>query len=129
MTRHLLTTGSTFEINGAYSRAVVQEPFCFMSGVTGYDYGTMEISDDLTTQTLQIFETIERVLTEAGFELRDVVSMVCILDDRSTWPQVYDILNQKLSDVRPTLLTYEAKLIEPAMKIELQVTALRRAKE
>lgn len=126
--RLLITTGSPFETAGAYSRVVIQGDWCFLSGTTGYDYATMEISGDVVAQTLRIFETVEGLLEENGFALADVVKVTCIIDRQEYWPAVYGVLGRKFCDIRPVLLTYVAPLIEPAMKVELQMTALRRPK-
>jgi enamine deaminase RidA (YjgF/YER057c/UK114 family) len=124
--RRLLSTDSPFERAGAYSRAVAQGPWCLLSGTTGYDYATMTISPDVREQTQQIIRTVTAVLRDAGFELSDVVRITCVVAERDYWPIVYEVLAKEFKDIRPTLLTYIAPLIEPAMKVELQMTALRK---
>jgi len=121
-----VSTNSPFERSGAYSRAVIQEPWCFLSGTTGYDYATMSISPDVVEQTRQILRTVTKVLEDGGFELADVVRVTCVVADQGTWPAVYAVLGEAFRNIRPALLTYVAPLIEPAMKVELQMTALRR---
>lgn len=126
-TRTLVSTDSPFERSGAYSRAVIQEPWCFLSGTTGYDYSTMAISPDVVEQTEQILRTVRGVLQSRDFELADVVRVTCVVADQGYWPAVYRVLGETFRDIRPALLTYVAPLIEPAMKVELQMTALRRS--
>ena len=73
MPRRLISTGSPFETSAGYSRAVVDGDFCFVAGTTGYDYATMEMPADVAAQTRNCFQTIAQVLSEAGFDLTDVV--------------------------------------------------------
>jgi len=125
MTRRLISTGSTFEKTMGYSRAVVQGDWCFMAGVTGYDYATMEIPKNVAQQAENCFVTISAVLDEAGFAMRDIVRVHYTLIDAGLVPVVAPVLEQWLGDVRPAATMICAGLIKPEMAIEIEVTAFR----
>jgi enamine deaminase RidA (YjgF/YER057c/UK114 family) len=127
MTRKLISTGSPFERTAGYSRAVVQGDWCFVSGTTGYDYQTMEMQEDVAAQTRNCLATIKRALSEAGFELKDVVRAHYFITDTSFANIVFPILGEAFGDIRPAATMVVCGLIRPEMKIEIEVTALRQA--
>lgn len=123
--RKLITSGSTFENDIAYSRAVVDGRWVFVSGTTGYDYSTMTISDNLAEQTEQCLKNIEAALTEAEATLADVVRVMYILPVAEDFPECWPILKQYFDKVRPAATMISANLADPKMQIEIQVTALK----
>lgn len=125
MTRRLISSGSSFEDLAGYSRAVVQGPFVFVSGTTGFDYKAGTISDDPAEQTAQCFANIEAALAEAGAALSDVVRIVVYLASRDYFEIVAPALGAKLGDIRPANTTVIAALADPRMLVEIEVTALR----
>jgi len=108
-----------------YSRAVVQGDWCFMSGVTGYDYTTMEIPKDVATQAENCFVTISAVLEEAGFAMGHIVRVQYTIIDAGLAAVIAPVLEQWLGEVRPAATMIVAGLIRPEMAIEIEVTALR----
>ena len=127
--RRLVSTGSPFERTAGYSRAVVDGDWCFVSGTTGYDYATMAMPDDVETQTRNCLATIAKALSEAGFAMEDVVRARYYVTDRTFVARVFPILGEAFGAIRPAATMVIAELIEPAMKIEIEVTALRRRQE
>lgn len=125
MKRVLISSGSTFESEIGYSRAVVQGDWVFVSGTTGFDYATMTISDDLEAQTEQCLRNIAAALEQAGSSMRDVVRVTYVLPDASEFPKCWPVLKKYLGDVRPAAMMISAGLADPRMKIEIEVTALR----
>jgi enamine deaminase RidA (YjgF/YER057c/UK114 family) len=125
--RRLISTGSPFEKAGGYSRAVVQGDFCFVAGTTGYDYATMTMPGDIKTQTHNCFKTISAVLDEAGFSLADVVRATYYVVGIADADDVLSVCGHYFGDIRPvaTILTVVG-LLKPEMKIEIEVTAMRR---
>ena len=123
--RKLISSGSTFEAEIGYSRAVVQGDWIFVSGTTGFDYRTMTISSDLAAQTEQCLKNIESALREAGSSLRDVVRVVYVLPNGDDFPQCWPVLRRYFGDVRPAAMMISAGLADPRMLIEIEVTALR----
>ena len=99
--------------------------WCFVSGVTGYDYASMVMPDDVVSQTRNCFATISAVLTEAGFQLSDVVRVQYTVIDAALVPALTPVLGEVLGEVRPAATMVIAGLIRPEMKIEIEVTALR----
>ena len=108
-----------------YSRAIVKAGWCFVSGVTGYDYATMTMPDDPALQTAQCFKTIEDVLKQAGFEMADIVRVQYTLTDAAFVEIVTPVLGRVLEKVRPAATMVIAGLIRPEMKIEIEVTAFK----
>ena len=127
MTRRLISQGSPFEEKIGYSRAVGHGDWIFVAGTTGYDYASMEISPDIAEQTRQCIRNIEWALNAAGSSLRDVVRVHYILPDDAEWPQCWEPLRDAFGDIRPAATMFVAGLAEPAMKIEIEVTALRQS--
>lgn len=122
---HRISTGSPFEATMGYSRAVVKGPWCFVSGVTGYDYATMVMPDDVAQQAQNCFATIARVLDEAGFEIGDIVRVQYTVTDAAMVDAIIPVLGAHLGEVRPAATMVIAGLIKPEMKIEIEVTALK----
>jgi enamine deaminase RidA (YjgF/YER057c/UK114 family) len=125
MTRRLISSGSTFEKDIGYSRAVVQGDWIFVSGTTGFDYSTMTIPDGVVAQAEQCLKNIEAALREAGSGLRDVVRVHYILPDASEFEPCWPVLRKYFGDVRPAATMIAAGLADPRMRIEIEVTALR----
>ena len=126
MSRRLISTGSPFEKAAGYSRAVVDGDFAFVSGTTGYDYTSMTMPADVTSQTRNCFKTIEGALKDGGFALADVVRATYYITDAADADAVFAVCGEKLGDIRPaaTILVV-AGLYKPEMKIEIEVTAKR----
>ena len=123
--RRLISTGSSFEQTMAYSRAVVQGDWCFVSGVTGYDYSDMSLPENVVAQVRNCFETIDKVLIEAGFTMSDIARVQYVVTDRALVPLLGPVLEHYLGEVRPAATMIIADLIEPVMKIEIEVTAFK----
>ena len=125
MTRALISSGSTFEAEIGYSRAVVQGDWVFVSGTTGFDYATMTIADDLVAQTEQCLKNIDAALTQAGATMADVVRVTYVLPTAGDFPQCWPVLRRYFGEVRPAAMMISAGLADPRMKIEIEVTALK----
>jgi len=127
MTRRLISSGSYFENEIGYSRAVVDGEWVFISGTTGYDYTSMSISDDIVAQTEQCLVNIDAALREAGATAGDVVRVHYIVPDGSEFPRCWPALRRYFGDVRPAATMISAGLADPKMKIEIEVTARKRS--
>lgn len=122
-TRRLISSGSSFEKVAGYSRAVVDGDWVFVAGTTGYDYSTMTISPDLETQVRQTFRNIEQALEQAGCSLDDVVRVHYYFQDAADFKQAAPIFGEMFARARPAATALICGLVEPAMKIEIEVTA------
>ena len=127
MARRLITSGSSFEHDIGYSRAVVDGDWIFVSGTTGFDYQSMTIADDVVEQAEQCFRNIEKALREAGSGLADVVRVRYILPHVADFEPCWPVLRKYLGTVRPAATMIEAGLSDPRMKIEIEVTARKSA--
>jgi enamine deaminase RidA (YjgF/YER057c/UK114 family) len=127
MTRRLISSGSTFEHDIGYSRAVADGEWVFVSGTTGFDYATMTISDSLPDQTEQCLKNIQSALQQAGADFADVVRVTYVVPDAASFPECWPILRKYLGSVRPAAMMISAGLSDPRMKIEIEVTARRRS--
>ena len=125
MSRRLISTGSAFESAAGYSRAVVSGDWCFVSGTTGYDYARMTMPDGAGEQARAALATIVAALAEAGFSLEHVVRARYVVSDRSHVEAVFAALGEAFGEIRPAATMTVSSLIEPAMKVEIDVTAHR----
>ena len=128
MTRRLLSTGSPMERAFGYSRAVVQEPWVFVAGTTGYDYAAMTMPDDVAQQARNAWRTIAAALRDAGSDLADIVRATYYVTDVGHAEPVLVACGEVLREIRPAAtLLIVAGLLRPEMKIEIEVTALMRS--
>ena len=121
--RRLISSGSSFEREMGYSRAVVDGDWVFVSGTTGFDYATMTISDNVVEQAEQCLRNIEKALAQAGSGWADVVRVRYILPRVADFEPCWPILRKYFGDVRPAATMIAAGLSDPRMKIEIEVTA------
>jgi len=125
MQRTLISSGSNFEREIGYSRAVAQGDWVFVSGTTGFDYSTMTIAPDIETQTEQCLRNIESALAQAGATLRDLVRVTYVLPDAGEFEKTWPVLQRHLGEVRPAAMMISAGLADPRMRIEIEATALK----
>ena len=125
--RRLISSGSTFEEQIGYSRAVVAGDWVFVSGTTGFDYNAMTIPDGLIEQTEQCLKNIEAALRQADSSLQDVVRVTYVLPNGDEFEQCWPVLRKYFGEVRPAAMMISAGLADPRMKIEIEVTALKRS--
>ncbi len=126
MNRKLISSGSPFEQQIGYSRAVVAGDWVFVSGTTGFDYSSMTIADDVVAQAEQCLKNIEAALQQAGSSLQDVVRVNYVLPNGADFEPCWPVLRQYFGAVRPAAMMISAGLLDPRMKIEIEVTALKR---
>lgn len=126
MRRHI-SSGSTFEAQIGYARAVVDGDWIFVSGTTGFDYAAGTIADDVVAQAEQCIANIDRALAEAGSSLADVVRVRYILPDVADFEPCWPVLRRVFGPVRPAATMIAAGLLDPRMKIEIEVTGRRRS--
>ena len=125
MTRRLISSGSTFEREIGYSRAVVDGEWIFVSGTTGFDYARMTIADDILEQTEQCLRNIEAALGQAGAALRDIVRVTYIVPRAEEFKDCWPALRRVFGEIRPAATMISAGLADPRMRIEIEVTARR----
>ena len=127
MARKLISSGSTFESQIGYSRAVVDGDWIFVSGTTGFDYAKMTIAESVVAQAEQCLKNIEAALSEAGSSLKDTVRVTYMLPNGADFEPCWPVLRKYFGDVRPAATMISAGLADPRMKIEIEVTARKRA--
>lgn len=127
MTRRLISSGSPFEAQIGYSRAVADGDWVFVSGTTGYDYKTMTISDDVAQQADQCLKNISAALEQAGASMADVVRVTYVLPRGEDFEACWPVLRKYFGEVRPAAMMIEARLLDAKMKIEIEVTAKKRS--
>ncbi|SRR5260221_261505 len=125
MARRLISSGSSFERDIGYSRAVVDGRWIFVSGTTGFDYQTMRISEDVAEQAEQCLKNIAAALAQAGATLKDVVRVRYYVTRREDFQKCWPVLRQHFDAVRPAATVIVAGLLDLHMRIEIEVTALR----
>ena len=128
MNRQLISSGSPFEQQIGYSRAVVAGDWIFVSGTTGFDYTNMTIAEDVVAQARQCFKNIDAALQQAGASLHDVVRVNYVLPNAADFEPCWPVLREYFGEVRPAAMMITAGLLDERMKIEIEVTALKRPK-
>jgi len=123
MSRQLISSGSTFEQEIGYSRAVAEGDWVFVSGTTGFDYSKMTISDNLVEQTEQCLKNIQEALIKAGSSMKDVVRVTYVLPNAADFPDCWPTLRKYFGEVKPAAMMISAGLSDPRMRIEIEVTA------
>ena len=126
MKRKLISSGSSFEKEIGYSRAVVDGNWVFISGTTGFDYEKMTIAEDIVLQTEQCIKNIISALEQADSKIEDVVRVTYILPNASEFEKCWPVLRKYFGEIRPAATMFSAGLADSRMKIEIQVTALKR---
>ena len=121
----LISSGSRFEAEAGYSRAVVDGEWVFVAGTTGFDYARMTIAEDPAEQARQAFRNIEMALAEAGASLADVVRVKYYVPDAADWPAIVPVLGEAFGVTRPAATALICGLVDPRMKVEIEVTARR----
>lgn len=127
MTRRLISSGSTFEAEYGYSRAVVDGDWIFVAGTTGFDYATMTIVDDVAAQADQCLRNIADALAQAGASLADVVRVTYLVPRASDFAACAAVLRRHFGEIRPAATMISAALLDERIKIEIEVTARRRS--
>lgn len=127
MARKLISSGSTFERDIGYSRAVVDGEWVFVSGTTGFDYSTMAIPEGVVAQCEQCLKNIEDALRQAGSGLQDVVRVTYVLPKASEFPQCWPVLKKYFGEIRPAAMMISAGLADPRLRIEIEVTARKQS--
>jgi enamine deaminase RidA (YjgF/YER057c/UK114 family) len=123
--RRLISSGSPFETQIGYSRAVVAGPWVFISGTTGFDYKSMTISDNVVEQAEQCFRNVAGVLEQAGVSFADVVRINYLVTRREDFEPIWPVLQRYLGEIRPACTVIVAQLLDPRMLIEVEVTAFK----
>lgn len=126
MSRQLISSGSPFEAEIGYSRAVVDGDWIFVSGTTGFDYASMTIAEGVEAQAEQCLQNIQAALQQAGATLADVVRVTYVVPVASEFAQCWPVLRRYWGTVRPAAMMISAGLLDPRMRIEMEVTARKR---
>lgn len=128
MKRKHISSGSAFEEQIGYSRAVVDGKWVFISGTTGYNYDQMSIPDNIEAQTIQCIRNINFALKKAGSSAAEIVRVLYIVPNADEFSQTWPYLKEWLAKARPAATMISAGLADPKMKIEIEVTARKRKK-
>jgi enamine deaminase RidA (YjgF/YER057c/UK114 family) len=128
MARRLISSGSKFEQDIGYSRAVVDGEWVFVSGTTGFNYATMTIEDDVVAQCEQTLKNIGAALEKAGATFEDVVRVHYLITPGEDFERCWPVVGKVFGNIRPAIVVMVVGLTDPRMKIEIEVTALVRAK-
>jgi enamine deaminase RidA (YjgF/YER057c/UK114 family) len=121
--RRLISSGSPLEAEAGYSRAVLDGEWVFVAGTTGFDYARMTIAEDPAEQARQTFRNIEQALAEAGATLADIVRVRYYVPDAADWQRIVPVLGEVFGAIRPAATALICGLVDPRMKIEIEVTA------
>ena len=123
--RRLISSGSPFEAAAGYSRAVVDGEWIFVAGTTGFDYARMTIAEDPAEQARQALRNIAAALAEAGGALAEIVRVRYYVPNAADWAAIVSVLGEVFGAIRPAATALVCGLVDPRMKIEIEVTARR----
>ena len=123
MTRRLVSSGSPFERQAGYSRAVAEAGLVHVSGTTGYDYATMTMPDDVGAQARNALLTIGKALAEAGSSLEKVVRVRIYVTAREHANAVFAETGATFGEIRPAMTIVVCGLLTDEMKVEIEATA------
>ena len=123
--RQLISSGSRFEAEYGFSRAVADGEWILVAGTTGFDYAQMTIAEDPAEQARQALRNIEKALAEAGGALADVVRVHYYVPNIADWQAIVPVLGEAFGRIRPAATALVCGLVDPRMKIEIEVTARR----
>jgi enamine deaminase RidA (YjgF/YER057c/UK114 family) len=123
--RRFISSGSTFEEQIGYARAVIVGDRVYLSGTTGFDYATMSVAEDVVGQAEQAIRNITWALAEAGCTLADVVRVRYLLPDRDDFEPCWPVLRAAFGAVRPAATMQVCGLSDTRMRIEIEVDAVR----
>mgnify|MGYP001555083155 FL=1 len=125
MTRILISSGSPLETQYGYSRSVVQGDWCFVAGTTGPSPDGSRFPDSVAEQARNAFGVVEKAMAQQGFGLADVVRATYYITDASYWADIQPVLAETFGEIRPAASCIICGLVNPAMKFEVELTALR----
>lgn len=122
--RTRITSGSEFERIYNYSRAVLVGNHLMISGTTGYDYATSTLADGPVEQTEQLIRNVEAALAQAGGRLADIVRVRMYLAYAEDYDAIMEAYARAFEGICPACTTVEAKLFDPAMRVEMDMDAI-----
>lgn len=123
--RRSIFSGAPWEALVGYSRAVVSGEFVFVSGTVGRDPVTGAMPEAVADQCVNALAIIGAALDEAGAGFADVVRMTCYVADRADFEPCWPALRATFGANPPASTVLVAGLLDPSMKIEIEVTAHR----
>lgn len=127
MNRQQIASGSALEEEFAYSRVIVHDDWIFVAGTTGFDPATMSVRDDVVSQAQQCFKNIVASLKHVPATLDDAVRVVYYLPNRNDFQACAPVIQKHFNRARPVATMIQAELIDPRLKIEIEVTLIRRS--
>lgn len=122
-----VSSGGPWEASAGYSRALVVDDECFVSGTTdaGPD-GTSRNPGDVEAQARAVWAIIRAALGEGGFALDHVVRTRMYVVDAADIPAVTRVHGELFGEVRPAAtLVIVAGLMDPSLRVEIEAQARR----
>jgi enamine deaminase RidA (YjgF/YER057c/UK114 family) len=123
--RSLITSGSPWEAKMGYSRAVVVNDTIYISATAAAADEAGALPEGIYAQTVSIITALEKVLTDAGFRLDEVVSSRLTISDWENWAEAARAHGEAFGEIRPAFaIVHALPFVDPAILVELELTAV-----
>ncbi|BAU56286.1 RidA family protein [Mucilaginibacter gotjawali] len=111
---------------GPYSQAIRAGNFLFASGQIAINPANGElVLDDIKTETKQVMENINAILTEAGIDFSHIVKTSIFLKDMQNFALVNEVYGTYFSDNFPARETVQVAALPKNVNVEITVTAFK----
>ncbi len=109
---------------GPYSQAIASGDILFISGQLPINplSGVIE-SQNIAGQTEQVFENLKAILTEAGFEIKDIVKTTVFLSDMSLFSEMNEVYATKFESDFPARAAFAGKELPKQALVEIEAIA------
>lgn len=127
MPKTVISTSNAPAAIGPYSQAILVGDTLYTSGQVSIDPATNEfVAGSITEQTTQVFENLKAIITEAGFDLPQVIKTTVFLQSMSDFAAMNAVYAQYLAPegaTPPARSTVQVAGLPKGALVEIEVIA------